>query len=66
MAIVNDTILREIIWLRLSQIYINELYKKGDFKIPIHLALGHESIAVAVDNSMEVNDSLFLTHRNIH
>ena len=44
----------------------NELLKKGVFKIPVHLALGHESIAVAVDNVMKENDSLFLTHRNIH
>ena len=62
----KDNILREIIWLRLSQIYINELYKEGKFKIPVHLALGHESIAIAVDHSMEREDSLFLTHRNIH
>ena len=66
MLIKEDNILREIIWLRLSQIYVNELYKDGKFKIPVHLALGHESIAVAVDNTMEDKDSLFLTHRNIH
>jgi len=34
--------------------------------LPIHLAMGHESIAVAVDNSLKKQDSLFLTHRNIH
>ena len=28
--------------------------------------MGHESIAVAVDNSLKKQDSLFLTHRNIH
>ena len=66
MNLAKDSILSELIWLRLSQIYINELYKKGDFKIPIHLALGHELIAIAVDHGMSANDSLFLTHRNIH
>ena len=66
MATEKDNILKEIIWLRLSQIYINESYKAGQFKIPVHLALGHESIAVAVDHTMEKEDSLFLTHRNIH
>ena len=66
MSIAKDNILKEIIWLRMSQIYINEFYKDGKFKIPVHLALGHESIAVAVDHAMEEEDSLFLTHRNIH
>jgi len=66
MTYLKENILREIIWLRLSQIYINDLYKKGDFKIPIHLAMGHESIAVSVDHAMKESDSLFLTHRNIH
>jgi TPP-dependent pyruvate/acetoin dehydrogenase alpha subunit len=50
----------------LAQIIVNQRYKKGDFKIPIHLAMGHEAIAVAVDCSMEDGDSLLLTHRNIH
>ena len=45
---------------------INEYYKKGVFKVPIHLAMGHEAIAIAVDNAMNKDDSLFVTHRNIH
>ena len=59
-------VIKKIIWMRLAQLIINSRYKKGDFDVPIHLALGHESIAVAVDFSMNENDSLFLTHRNIH
>ena len=43
-----------------------ERYKNGDFKIPIHLALGHETIAVSVDAVMQEQDALFLTHRNVH
>ena len=62
----NLTIVRKIIWLRLAQIIINNRYKKGDFDLPIHLAIGHESIAVAIDSVMQETDSLFLTHRNIH
>jgi TPP-dependent pyruvate/acetoin dehydrogenase alpha subunit len=62
----DKKIIEKIIWLRLSQVIVNERYKKGDFKIPIHLALGHESIAVAVDESMKTEDCLFLSHRNIH
>lgn len=56
----------ELIWLRLSQLLINERYKQDHFKIPIHLALGHEAIAVSIHNCMTNEDSLFLTHRNIH
>jgi TPP-dependent pyruvate/acetoin dehydrogenase alpha subunit len=59
-------IIEKVIWLRLAQMLTNEQLKKGVFKIPVHLALGHESIAVAVDHVMKENDSLFLTHRNIH
>jgi len=44
---------------------INEGIKKKEFKIPIHLAMGHESIAVAVNAIMGKNDKLILSHRNI-
>jgi len=66
MNIPNLNIIRKIIWLRLAQVLVNQRYKNGDFKIPIHLALGHETIAIAVDNVMQEQDALFLTHRNIH
>ncbi|MBF0570603.1 MAG: hypothetical protein HQL12_01905 [Candidatus Omnitrophica bacterium] len=59
-------IAQEVLRLRLSQILVNDRYKKGDFKVPIHLALGHEAIAVAVSAIMEGKDQLVLTHRNIH
>jgi len=58
--------IKKIIWLRLAQVFVNQRYKNGDFKIPIHLALGHETLAIAVDYAMSQEDSLFLTHRNIH
>lgn len=56
----------QLIRVRLAQQIVNERYKNGDFKIPIHLAFGHEAIAVAVDRIMGVNDQLILSHRNIH
>ena len=59
-------IIEQIIRLRFSQILVNERYKNGDFKIPIHLAFGHETLAIAVGRSMKKDDSLILTHRNIH
>lgn len=63
---VDMTIAREVLRLRLSQMIVNEKYKANAFKIPIHLALGHEALAVAVDAVMEKADQLVCTHRNIH
>tara|TARA_R110002012_G_scaffold185374_3_gene351954 strand:+ start:8847 stop:9776 length:930 start_codon:yes stop_codon:yes gene_type:complete len=56
----------EVLRLRISQVLINELNKDKRFKIPIHLAMGHEAIAVAVSSVMGDADRLLLTHRNVH
>lgn len=56
----------QLVKMRLSQTIINEKYKNGAFKIPIHLAFGHEAIAVSVAAILESEDSLVLSHRNIH
>ncbi|MBN2752115.1 MAG: hypothetical protein JXQ84_05340 [Rhodospirillaceae bacterium] len=55
-----------VLRVRLAQIFINELYKAGRFRIPIHLALGHEAIAVAVAQTLDDHDILVLPHRNLH
>lgn len=59
-------IAKEILRLRLSQMIINEKYKAGEFKIPLHIAMGHEAIAVAVDAVMQENDQFVGSHRNMH
>ncbi|MBF0183148.1 MAG: hypothetical protein HQM06_02000 [Magnetococcales bacterium] len=51
---------------RIAQMMINERIKQRAFKVPVHLAMGHEAIAVAVAESMLPDDALCLTHRNIH
>lgn len=61
----QNKIIHDILWLRLAQMVVNEDYKAGKFKIPIHLALGHEAIAVAVSNIMQGDDKIILSHRNI-
>lgn len=61
----DKKIMRDVLWLRLAQMVVNEEYKAGKFKIPIHLALGHEAIAVALNHFMQDDDKLILTHRNI-
>ena len=62
----KQDIAKEILRLRLSQMIVNEKYKAGEFKIPLHLALGHEAIAVAVDAIMDEKDLLVCSHRNMH
>lgn len=59
-------IAKNLLKVRISQMIINEKIKEGAFKIPIHLAMGHEAIAVAVDAIMKEDDRLVLSHRNIH
>lgn len=61
----TEHIAREMLRIRLSQILVNEEYKAGKFKIPVHLAMGHEAIAVAVSHTLEDGDKLVLSHRNI-
>jgi TPP-dependent pyruvate/acetoin dehydrogenase alpha subunit len=62
----NQEVLQKLLRVRMAQLIINEMYKKGAFKVPVHLALGHEAIAVALSTIMESNDQLILNHRNIH
>ena len=57
---------RSVIWLRLAQMAINERYKGKQFKVPIHLAFGHEAIAAAVCSALLDDDRLVLSHRNVH
>lgn len=61
----KQKIAEEIIRLRLSQMIVNEEHKAGRIQIPLHLAMGHEAIAVAVSEIMQDGDSLFPTHRNM-
>ncbi|MBI3632692.1 MAG: hypothetical protein HY226_00190 [Candidatus Vogelbacteria bacterium] len=55
----------KMIRLRYWQHIMNEDLKKKAFTIPIHVALGSEAIAIAIDNMMERHDQLVLTHRNM-
>ena len=56
-----------IISLRIKQLIINFLIGKKFFKIPIHLALGHEkSIACAIESQNKNKYQLVSTHRNVH
>ncbi len=56
----------KVLWLRHAQLAINERLQAREFKIPVHLALGHEAVAVAVTEHMTRADRLLLSHRNLH
>lgn len=62
----DATIARDVLRLRFSQMLVNEGNKAKQFKVPVHLALGHEAIAVAVAAVLHDDDWLLCTHRNIH
>ena len=62
---VRKDILKKTVFLRLGQLLVNEMYKANKLKVPIHLAFGHESIAVAVDQVVQDVDQIVLSHRNI-
>ncbi len=51
---------------RIFQLRINELIKNKKFKLPIHLAFGHELVSSIVKINFKKNDQLLLSHRNIH
>jgi pyruvate dehydrogenase E1 component alpha subunit len=46
--------------------FVNHGNKQKQFKCPIHLAFGHEAIAVALVAVLKEKDAMLLTHRNIH
>lgn len=56
----------DIFKIRFGMMLINDGIREGKFKIPIHLAFGHEAIATAVKIIMKEEDQLVLSHRNIH
>ncbi len=52
--------------VRSLQLQIERDIRLKKFKIPVHLAIGHEAIAVAIASVSKGSDNVFLTHRNIH
>src|ERR1043165_306000 len=54
-----------VIRIRYWQHLMNEHLKEKRFKIPIHVSIGHEALAVAISQMMGNDDQLVLTHRNM-
>ncbi len=61
-----NKVLENLIFVRFCQLLINDKIKNKEFKIPIHLAFGHEAIATSIAMNFAKNDNIILTHRNIH
>lgn len=65
----NDSIqtilAREVLQLRAWQHQVNESLKAKALGLAVHMAFGHEAIAVAVSHMLEDSDRLVLSHRNI-
>ena len=51
---------------RKIQMLLAREINNGTYKIPVHLALGHESVATAIAATSENGDLFALTHRNLH
>src|ERR1035438_10052165 len=62
----DQKVAQDVLRLRFSQMFVNQGNKAKQFKAPVHLALGHEAIAVAVAAVLKDGDWLLCTHRNIH
>lgn len=56
---------RQVLQLRYWQHLLNEDLKQKRFRVPVHLAIGHEALAVAVSAAMTDSDQMALTHRNV-
>lgn len=55
----------QVLQVRYWQHVLNESLKQGVFSIPVHLAFGHEAIAVAISNMLQPPDQVVLSHRNV-
>ena len=64
-SVAREQLAERVVQLRYWQHLLNEELKQQPFQIPVHLAFGHEAIAVAIASTMTRDDQLVLTHRNI-
>jgi TPP-dependent pyruvate/acetoin dehydrogenase alpha subunit len=63
---IESKLVKKIKVMREIQLNINKKILKGQFSIPIHLAIGHEAVAACISEVFSPQDKLLLTHRNIH
>lgn len=63
---VESKLAQKIKVMRKIQLNINKKMLGGQFKIPVHFAIGHEAVAACLAEAFSSSDKLLLTHRNIH
>lgn len=61
----RERLAEQVVQLRYWQHLLNEDLKNRAFTVPVHLAFGHEAVAVAVNAMMTSDDQLVLSHRNV-
>lgn len=64
MVLYSESESRDLIRLRYFHHLLNEMLKKKQFDIPIHLGFGHEAVAVGLQIISHEEDAVCLTHRN--
>ena len=62
----RDELMGKLLSIRNDQLKVNELLLERALKVPVHLAIGHEAIALSVAETMAPFDQILLNHRNIH
>jgi len=63
---IRSELSKKVLDSRKIQLLIANEINNGTYKIPVHLALGHESSSTAVVAASEIGDLFSLTHRNLH
>jgi len=63
---IEEELTYALVKIRVQQLLVNQLYLAGRFKIPIHLALGHEHLALSLAKAKNEGDEIVLSHRNLH
>jgi len=54
---------RKMLEIRMFELKVQELYRRGLLPGFIHLYLGEEAVAVGVCSALQANDMIFSTHR---
>jgi len=63
---IRSELSKKVLDSRKIQLLIANEINDGTYKIPVHLALGHEASSTAVVAASKIGDLFSLTHRNLH
>ncbi len=63
MTTAREGLLRQMVFLRVVEETLAELYPQGEMRTPTHFAIGQEAVAVGVCAALLPDDSVFSGHR---